>query len=428
MRSLSLAIIALSLLASAAHAQEGDGRKAASQKITGMQDYTAYCTSCHGKGGAGDGPSAATAGQPVPNFTTPQAVVRYPYDRMRRGVETAHTQAARTAWTPLSEDRMSAVVSYMREAFMLPAQTEDASRGRAIFARTCSVCHGDKGNGATWAKNSLNPSPFDFTSPKARDLSRRHMINTVTYGSPKTAMMGFSTKLSRSDITAVVDYVRVTFVFPAAVPENGKDDAPVSRTENPAPGQPHSQTAALPTGHGPVGGTAAARALPPAGGAKEGGAKTAKIMHSVGPADLSLPMPNKLVGDRAAGKAMFDDTCATCHGREGNGEGPRAYFINPRPADFQQPQYKADLNRPTLFKAISDGIVGSEMPAWSKVLNQQDIANVAEYVFSAFIQPDAASASPQWTPGATPATDGTPATAPAQATPPAPEADAKKKP
>ncbi|WP_448188483.1 c-type cytochrome [Azospirillum sp. sgz301742] len=415
MRSLSLAIIALSLLASAAHAQEGDGRKAASQKITGMQDYTAYCTSCHGKGGAGDGPEAATAGQPVPNFTTPQAVVRYPYDRMRRGVESAHAEAARTAWKSLSEERLSAVVSYMREAFMLPAQTEDASRGRAIFARTCSVCHGDKGNGASWAKNSLNPSPFDFTSTKAKELSRRHMINTVTYGSPKTAMMGFSTKLSRSDIAAVVDYVRGTFIYPAAIPENGKDDAPVAKSENPAhpqmpaqtPAQPHAQTAAL----------------PPAGGGKEGGSKTAKIMHSVGPADLSLPMPNQLAGDRAAGKAMFDDTCATCHGKEGNGEGPRAYFINPRPADFQQPQYKADLNRPTLFKAISDGVVGSEMPAWSKVLTPQQIANVAEYVFTAFIQPDAPPAAPQWTPGATPA----PAAAP-QAAPPAPEPDAKKKP
>jgi mono/diheme cytochrome c family protein len=426
MRSLSLAIIALSLLASTAHAQEGDGRKAASQKITGMQDYTAYCTSCHGKGGAGDGPSAATAGQPVPNFTTPQAVVRYPFDRMRRGVESAHTEAARRAWTALSEDRMSAVVSYMREAFMLPAQTEDASRGRAIFARTCSVCHGDKGNGSSWAKNSLNPSPFDFTSPKAKELSRRHMINTVTYGSPKTAMMGFSTKLSRSDIAAVVDYVRSTFVFPAALPENGKDDGPVSKSENPA----HAQTAALPSRHAPVGGTAAAPTLPPAGGAKEAkerGSKTAKIMHSAGPADLSLPMPYQLAGDRAAGKAMFDETCATCHGREGNGQGPRAYFINPRPADFQQPETKADLNRPTLFKAISDGVLGSEMPAWSKVLNQQEIANIAEYVFTAFIQPDAPPAAPQWKPGAAPAPDTAPDATP-PAAPDAAEADAKKKP
>lgn len=418
MRSLSLAIIALSLLATSAHAQEADSRKAASQKISGMQDYTAYCLGCHGRGGTGDGPSAASSTQPIPNFTTPQAVVRYPYDRMLRGLEAAHGEAARKGWAALSPDRLSSVVSYMREAFMMPAQTEDASRGRAIFARTCSVCHGDKGNGATWAKNSLNPSPFDFTSPKAKELSRRHMINTVTYGSPKTAMMGFSTKLSRSDIAAVVDYVRGTFVYPAGVPETGKDDAPLAKAENPA-------HAALPSGHGPAGG-APQPVLPPYNG-KQTGSKTARLMHSVGPADPSLPMPFQLSGDRAAGKALFEETCATCHGKQGDGEGPRAYFINPRPANFQQPETKADLNRPTLFKAISEGVVGSEMPAWSKVLDQQQIANVAEYVFTAFIQPEAAPAAPQWTPGATPAPNDAPAT-PAAAPVPTPDADAKKKP
>ena len=423
MRSLSLAIIALSLLAPAAHAQDGDGRKAASQKITGMQDYGAYCTGCHGKGGTGDGPSAATSAPPVPNFTTPQAVVRYSYDRMLRGLETAHAADTRKAWAALPAERLSSVVSYMREAFMLPAQTEDASRGRAIFARTCSVCHGDKGNGSSWAKNSLNPPPFDFTSAKARELSRRHMINTVTYGSPKTAMMGFSTKLSRNDIAAVVDYVRGTFIYPAELPENGKEGAPVAKSENPA----HAH-AAPPAGHA----GAAAPALPPArppAQTKEGGSKTARAMNAVGPADMTLPLPNKLTGDRAAGKKMFDETCATCHGKEGNGQGPRAYFINPRPADFQKPEAREDLNRPTLFKAISDGVLGSEMPAWSKVLGPQEIANVAEYVFTAFIQPEAAPAAPQWSRGGAPAP--TPAPSPAaspQPAQPAPDEDAKKKP
>lgn len=434
MRFLPLASLVLAFVASTAHAQENESRKAASQKITGMQDYAAYCASCHGKGGAGDGALAATSERPVPSFTTPAAVVRYSYDRMRRGVEGAHGEDTRKAWAALSDDRIGSVVSYMREAFMLPAQTEDASRGRAIFARTCSVCHGDKGNGATWAKNSLNPSPFDFTSAKAKELSRRHMINTVTYGSPKTAMMGFSTKLSRSDIAAVVDYIRGTFVFPAETPENGKADAPIARSENgrqdhAALPSAHSAVpsahAALPNGHAPA---AAPAAAPPA---KEGGSKTARVMQAVGPADMTLPMPNRLKGDAAAGKTLFDETCATCHGKEGNGQGPRAYFINPRPADFQKPEAREDLNRPTLFKAISDGVLGSEMPAWSKVLDQQQIANVAEYVFNAFIQPSGAvPAAPQWNRAAAPAPAPSPVAAPTAPAQPAatPEMDAKKKP
>jgi len=43
-----------------------------------------------------------------------------------------------------------------------------------------------------------------------------------------------------------------------------------------------------------------------------------------------------------------------------------------------------------LFAAVANGRNGSEMPAWNKVLDDQQIADVAEYVFQAFIQAKAA--------------------------------------
>ncbi|MBX9634461.1 MAG: c-type cytochrome, partial [Magnetospirillum sp.] len=270
-----------------------------------------------------------------------------------------------------SESDPRKVTAFMREAFMLPAPTADATRGRAIFAKTCSVCHGERGDGASWAKGSLNPSPFDFTSAKAKELSRRHMINTVTYGSPKTAMMGFSTQLNREDISAVVDYVRDTFVFPQGSPEN----------EN-APGDNLSY---------------GNRMLNSKGHAGHGGGKHAEHGMS-GPIDMSEPLPNGLAGDAAAGKQFFNNNCFTCHGKEGKGDGPRAYFIQPKPANLTSDDSRSSLNRPHLFKSISMGSNGSEMPAWSKVLSDQEIANVAEYVFTTFIRPPtetpAASAEP----------------------------------
>ena len=39
-----------------------------------------------------------------------------------------------------------------------------------------------------------------------------------------------------------------------------------------------------------------------------------------------------------------------------------------------------------LFEAIANGRVGTNMPAWGKVLDNQEIANVAEFVFENFIQ------------------------------------------
>ena len=102
--------------------------------------------------------------------------------------------------------------------------------------------------------------------------------------------------------------------------------------------------------------------------------------------DMSLPMPKGLKGDMEKGRDFYMQNCYTCHGVTGAGDGPRAYFINPVPRDFLAETSRQYLNRPTLFEAISHGRTGSEMPAWGKVLNDQEIANVAEYVFQSFIQ------------------------------------------
>ncbi|MEO8331542.1 MAG: cytochrome c [Gallionella sp.] len=103
-------------------------------------------------------------------------------------------------------------------------------------------------------------------------------------------------------------------------------------------------------------------------------------------ADMSLPMPQGLKGDPDKGRDFYMQNCFTCHGVTGAGDGPRAYFINPVPRDFLLETSRQYLNRPALFSAISKGRTGSEMPAWGKVLSDQEIANVAEYVFQNFIR------------------------------------------
>jgi mono/diheme cytochrome c family protein len=90
------------------------------------------------------------------------------------------------------------------------------------------------------------------------------------------------------------------------------------------------------------------------------------------------------------------ENCATCHGAKGDGKGPRAYFINPKPRNFLEPASRDMFNRPALYAAVSYGKVGTEMPAWKYVLSEQEMANVAEFVFRSFIQP-----SPSATAGTT---------------------------
>jgi len=214
-----------------------------------------------------------------------------------------------------------------------PASNQ-ATPASAIFHNYCSVCHGEKGDGQSRARGSLNPPPRDFTNALARaDLTRDRMIAAVQGGVPGTAMVAWQTQLARPQIEAVVDYIRATFM--------------------------HVDGAV---------GTA-----PPA----------ARV-------DMALPLPAGLKGDASAGRRFYDANCATCHGVKGDGQGPRAYFINPKPRNFIAAASRLQFNRPALYAAVSAGKNGTEMPAWNQVLQPQEMANVAEYVFQTFVQPAAA--------------------------------------
>ena len=85
--------------------------------------------------------------------------------------------------------------------------------GAYIFHNYCSVCHGDKGDGQSRAREGLDPPPRNYTTPEAAiELTRERMINSVTHGRPGTAMIAWGSELSGPEIEGVVDYVRKTFM------------------------------------------------------------------------------------------------------------------------------------------------------------------------------------------------------------------------
>ena len=151
------------------------------------------------------------------------------------------------------------------------------------------------------------------------------MITSVTHGRPGTAMMPFGGRLSGAEIEAVVDYIRATFM--------------------------------------------------------RGGAQATAALRE-------RPFPKGLRGDPEAGRRLYLANCTPCHGERGDGRGPRAPSISPPPRNFLSAEARARLDRPALFRAVRDGVRGSVMPAWGMVLTEQQIADVAEYVFRAFLHPE----------------------------------------
>jgi mono/diheme cytochrome c family protein len=89
------------------------------------------------------------------------------------------------------------------------ADSSGLETGRDIFYKHCKACHGDKGNGKTFAANVLNPPPKNFTAEKSKkELTEERMIHSVTKGRKGTAMMPWESNLTQTEIQAVVHYIR----------------------------------------------------------------------------------------------------------------------------------------------------------------------------------------------------------------------------
>jgi len=312
--------------------------------------YHNYCSVCHGDKGDGRSRARSSLVPPPRDFTEAAALQTLTRDYMIAIVASGKPGTAMTGWTTqLSPTDIGALVDYMIATFMAPRKTPAFAHGRDVYAQTCVACHGPQGQGAAHGPMTTR----DLTTPQARvELTRERMVGTAGGDAHRKTMGQAGSKLVADDITAAVDFIRIEFM--------ATQTASVSGT------QAHGGRA-----------TDAPKSAPPAAVA------TAKAMD--------LPFPKGLRGDAARGRAFYDANCATCHGVKGDAQGPRAYFIRPKPRDFLTDDSRQTFNRPALFAAVSVGRLGSEMPAWNKVLNDQQIADVSEYVFNAFIRPSGAA-------------------------------------
>jgi DMSO reductase family type II enzyme heme b subunit len=90
-------------------------------------------------------------------------------------------------------------------------------------------------------------------------------------------------------------------------------------------------------------------------------------------------------GDVNAGKAVYEKKCALCHGEKGDGNGPAAELLDPRPRDFTTGIYKIRTvaskmpSDQDLLDVVTRGMPGTYMPAWD-VLPDRDRKNVIAYL------------------------------------------------
>ena len=96
-----------------------------------------------------------------------------------------------------------------------------------------------------------------------------------------------------------------------------------------------------------------------------------------------MSLPN--TADQAArGKAVYERRCIGCHGVKGDGNGPMATFLDPRPRNFTLASFKFRTtpsgSLPTdgdLYRTLTRGVRWTAMPTWHELPEKDRIAVIA---------------------------------------------------
>jgi mono/diheme cytochrome c family protein len=228
------------LLPAVAHAQTPKPVPFPGESLVGKDSFEAYCASCHGTDGRGNGPVAASL-RNIPTDLTALASRNgnsFPRERVTTVLMgTSHTVVAhgtRTmpVWGPLfrmfesdarTRVRIENLVSYLEAMQVRPSNATEM--GKDLFRAYCATCHGVDGRGAGPMTSELRRLPPSLTSYAVRNggvfpgEQVRRIVDGRLVGSHGTSEMpvwgdafkrtrdGLSEEAAKARIDAIVKYL-----------------------------------------------------------------------------------------------------------------------------------------------------------------------------------------------------------------------------
>lgn len=241
-------------------------------------------------------------------------------------------------------------------AVQKPILTQELfSKGKEIYKKQCSVCHGPTGAGDGKAAYLLYPKPRDFIRDKFRLVSTTNMqatdgdlFATMTRGMPGSSMPPWG-HLGPEDRWALVYYIRYLSDL-----KTHEDSAEVTE-EMKVKGIPWE--------------------------AKE------KIINKKISEENIIKIPSEPPVTPEAlkrGQELFVASCAGCHGLEGKGDGQQeqkdnlGYPVKPR--DLTAGIFKGSSSSGDLYCRMMGGMPGSPMPSYAGALTTEQVWDIIHYV------------------------------------------------
>jgi mono/diheme cytochrome c family protein len=221
----------------------------------------------------------------------------------------------------------------------------DAAKGANVYKEYCSQCHGANGDGDGPAASGLNPKPAVHSKMALSDFPDDYLFNLIYYGGKsvgKSSLMpDFGLTLPPQDLANVVAYLKETFK------ERGETSSAIS-----------------------AGSTQTAKANG-AGCLQKRTTKKASATYLKRKNPLSGTEADIQAGEKIFMKEAKPVACQMCHGKTGNGKGPGAGGMNPRPRDFSCTAMMKNIPDGQLFWVIKNGSSGTGMMAFKKLKDKQ---------------------------------------------------------
>lgn len=97
-----------------------------------------------------------------------------------------------------------------------------------------------------------------------------------------------------------------------------------------------------------------------------------EVIPPIDPKTVMTPNPELM----ARGRKLFAETCATCHGAEGKGDGPGAKGLTPVPRNFTVGGWKNGSRIEEIYRTLEEGVKGSSMVSYSYLSKKDRMALV----------------------------------------------------